>query len=111
MNDGLRCPRCGGVFHDVELAAEPDRFWECPLCHVVQHKVCRGPLSDENKAKRIELLEAVAEAAGTHARLVADDKGLGGMTLADFVAVFSPTSSWRILLEALAAPEPVGGIR
>lgn len=62
LGDGLWCPRCSGIFHDAERNAHPERFWECPLCHVVQHKACRGPLLDEHELQYLRLLEAVAEA-------------------------------------------------
>ena len=78
MNDELRCPRCAGVFHDAEMAAQPDKFWECPLCHVVQHTACRGPLSDENEVKRIKRLEALAKAMRSAIcayKTVVDDPG------------------------------------
>lgn len=40
--DSLWCPRCGRRFHDINVMAEPEQYWQCPLCHVWQHQVCRN---------------------------------------------------------------------
>ena len=50
--DGLWYPRCGQVFHDTDIEANPDQFWVCPLCHAVQHQACRH-LSDDTELQAL----------------------------------------------------------
>ncbi len=44
--DGIWCPRCGEVFHDSDVQAQPELYWTCPTCFTNQHRACRGPLED-----------------------------------------------------------------
>ena len=47
--DGIWCPRCGEVFHDKDMADNPNDYYTCPLCYAIQHTKCRGATSEEPK--------------------------------------------------------------
>ncbi len=42
--NGIVCPRCGKIFHDKEMDENPEKYWICPVCSVIQHTKCRGNL-------------------------------------------------------------------
>ena len=40
IEDGIVCPRCGEVFHDKDMEANPDAYYTCPYCYTIQHQKC-----------------------------------------------------------------------
>lgn len=46
--DGIVCPRCCEKFHDVDVNKNPELFYECPNCSILQHIKCRGNLDEIN---------------------------------------------------------------
>ena len=42
--DGIWCPRCGDVFHDVDVEKNPEKYYTCPICLTIEHEECRNLL-------------------------------------------------------------------
>ena len=51
--DCLCCPRCCKIFHDDDIAKNPEKYWTCPLCSTIQHKECRHPLDDDIEIRHL----------------------------------------------------------